>query len=430
VTLFIYLSIYLSIPHQADEVDGGFSQKSLFMRVKDLDPWSSQKGKNEEKSFNFSKLINQDSEIPGTVNPYGYGIFQSLSDLPTQADDENISNISHITVESTAMSRTHSMQQGLESDRRNEGSAVPESVRTRSQLDRLFQCNFNEANTSYSSECSSLHLYPNGRPSQAHTQTPTHTAGHGPRPLPDQTAFDRGLCSPRNASPVLLTATPSRPCPATPMRTPSWGADRGGLDSEDQFSERSSSSAMSQVAHTRISSLTQNKVFISLSDSISTADVSFHRDFIHEGFLGAGSFAEVYMAREKDGKVYAVKKNKRPFRSIKDRNILIDEVTIMKKLGESPCVHLVRLIRAWQEDGYFFVQIELAERGTLRDLLTATAASGKTLSESTVWHIAHDVAKGLQHVHNCGIVHLGTLRLSMSSSIIKFCLSSSALTRE
>jgi serine/threonine protein kinase len=128
--------------------------------------------------------------------------------------------------------------------------------------------------------------------------------------------------------------------------------------------------------------------------------------------------------------VYAVKKNKRPFRSIKDRNILIDEVTIMKKLGESPCVHLVRLIRAWQEDGYFFVQIELAERGTLRDLLTATAASGKTLSESTVWHIAHDVAKGLQHVHNCGIVHLGTLRFSMSSSIIKFCLSSSALTGE
>jgi Protein kinase domain len=379
------------------------------MRVKDLDPWSARKGKKEEKCFNFAKLIHDDVEIPGpsSVNPYGYGLFQSLSDLPTQTDDGNNSNISHITVESTAMSRTHNTQQlqhGLDGERRNEGSTVPESVRTRSQLDRLFQCNFNETNTSFSSECSSLHLYPNGRPSQAHSKTQTHSTG---RPLPDQTAFDRGLCSPRNTSPVLLTATPSRPCPATPMRTPSWGADRGALDSEDQFSERSSSSAMSQIAHTKISSLTQNKVFISLSDSISTADVSFHRDFVHEGFLGAGSFAEVYMAREKDGRVYAVKKNKKPFRSIKDRNILIDEVTIMKKLGESPCVHLLRLIRAWQEDGYFFVQIELAERGTLRDLLTATAASGKTLSESTVWHIAHDVSKGLQHVHNCGIVHLG-----------------------
>ena len=312
--------------------------------------------------------------------------------------------------------------------------------------------------------------------------------GKGPRPLPDQSAFDRSLPPPaRTDSPGVVlggmgSKTPLRSvCPATPMRTPSWCSsrdrgergerelergdrtdrgergdrteradrgggerergergkggrasvgiiegDRGGIfggggergaggvvgvgdvpDSDELHSERSFSTISSHAALLRNSSLTSNRVLISLSDSINTDEISFHRDFDHEGFLGAGTFADVYKAREKDGKLYAVKRSKRQFRSEKDRAVLIGEVMVMKRLGELPCDYIVRLVRAWQEDGYFFVQIDLAERGTLKDLLTSCAVSDQVLLESTVWHIVHDVSAGLQHIHNCGVVHLG-----------------------
>jgi serine/threonine protein kinase len=82
-----------------------------------------------------------------------------------------------------------------------------------------------------------------------------------------------------------------------------------------------------------------------MSDSIESPDVSFHRDFEQEGFLGSGQFADVYKAREKDGKSYAVKKSKRQFRSKKDRKLLMSEVMIMKRLGEQPCAYIVQLVR-------------------------------------------------------------------------------------
>lgn len=215
--------------------------------------------------------------------------------------------------------------------------------------------------------------------------------------------------------PFLYSDTPKRPhgvCPATPSRTPVW--DRGSSYSSDEdrdpysIYDRDIDRIDDHPVLTRHNSLTTNKVLISLSDSLESADVSFVRDFEHEGFLGSGTFADVYRAREKDGKSYAVKKSKRQFRSRKDRNVLMCEVMIMKKLGEIPCEYIVQLVRAWQEDGYFFVQIDLAERGTLKDLLTYLAQEGSSPDDATIWHIVHDVAAGLRHIHECGIVHLGS----------------------
>ena len=237
---------------------------------------------------------------------------------------------------------------------------------------------------------------------------------------------NRGIMDPR---------TPLKSvCPATPMRTPSWqkekelDVDFGDLFSDSKSSEKKNKShhrnsheksnincSYNDITHNDNTecmldtlSLMSNRVLISLSDSIVSKDVSFHRDFEHEGFLGSGTFADVFKAREKNGKLYAVKKSKRQFRSKKDRTLLMSEVIVMKKLGVlGPCDYIVQLVRAWQEDGYFFVQIDLAERGTLKDLFISISLNGKFLFESTIWHIIHDVSAGLQHIHNCGIVHLG-----------------------
>ena len=54
----------------------------------------------------------------------------------------------------------------------------------------------------------------------------------------------------------------------------------------------------------------------------------------------------------------------------------MSEVLIMIRLGEKSCPYIVQLIRAWQEDQYFYMQINLAERGTVKDLLMDLATRG------------------------------------------------------
>ena len=150
--------------------------------------------------------------------------------------------------------------------------------------------------------------------------------------------------------------------------------------------------------------------------------MDFHKDFVEEGLLGSGTFADVYRVRqrlgvnsggiggiqtqgqtlqggesEKDdentlaqrqsmqqhqsmqqtmalGRLYAVKKSKRQFRSKKDREWLLREVKSMQTISDhafsynnnkdgsnddETCPYVLQLVQAWQENGYFFVQIEL-----------------------------------------------------------------------
>jgi serine/threonine protein kinase len=135
--------------------------------------------------------------------------------------------------------------------------------------------------------------------------------------------------------------------------------------------------------------------------------VDFKRDFVDEGLLGSGTFADVYRARERvDNKLYAVKKVKRQFRSKRDRDWLLNEVRSLMQVGETPCENIVQFVRAWQDDGYFYVQIELAARGTLRDLMLKTTLAQCAIPDSTLWHVIHDVACGLRHIHASGLVHL------------------------
>ena len=386
-----------------------------------------------------------ENDIRCAMDPTGYTVFRSYSDFILPSEEECTSNISHITADSiggTSAPRAHNnvtfrqcssdreREREKEKEvevRRSRRHGTSESANSLSHLDGLYSSSLGECSLSFSSSSfmgdhsNHTYPYPYAYPQPHHPHRHRSSQGgsnlSGPRPLPDQTAFDGRFPTAKATSPTLVQAIPSRVlCPATPMRTPSWAVDRLPEDSDDQRSMKSSASAGSIAATVSMSthratdrglSLKQNRVLISLSDSISTTDVSFDRDFYHEGLLGVGTSADVYRAREKNGQLYAVKKIKNPFRSKRDRTILMGEVTTMKKLGEIPCKNLVRLIRAWQEDGHFFVQVDLAERGTLRDLLTVSAMNGIALQESTVWHIVHDAAAGLQHIHDCGFVHLG-----------------------
>jgi serine/threonine protein kinase len=183
------------------------------------------------------------------------------------------------------------------------------------------------------------------------------------------------------------------------MRTPTWVHD-----SAEKLSHRQSF-INGLPTFDRLKDTLANKVLLSLSDSLENTEISFNRDFQEEGLLGSGAFADVYKVRERDGKVYAVKKSKLQFRSVKERDKMMSEVETMKRLGN--CEFIVQLVRAWQEDAHFYVQFDLAERGSVKDLLQDLALKGQDVPERTIWHVAHDTSAGLQHIHSCGMVHLG-----------------------
>jgi len=145
------------------------------------------------------------------------------------------------------------------------------------------------------------------------------------------------------------------------------------------------------------------------TETSSDALVTFS-DFDNLGILGSGAFADVYKVRSKKGdrRLYAIKRTRRQFRGVKDRERAMAEVHTMKRLqnallreaaaassssssaaagassqpkghageggGGHPSsksnygLYLLFFIRAWQQDGFFYCQTEFCSRATCRHL--------------------------------------------------------------
>ena len=225
------------------------------------------------------------------------------------------------------------------------------------------------------------------------------------RPLPDQSAFDKSFHSSKYSPGE--SQSPQLVCPATPSRTPNWHDDIADADVGDIFAIGSGYGNMSMPPLQRQNSLVTSKVLVSQPFNENDTDIQFNRDFENEGLLGSGTFSDCYRVMDKsDGKLYAVKKSKRQFRSRKDRDWLLNEVRAMKALDQEDCAFVIHLVRAWQEGGYFYMQVELASRGTVKDFISDLAFKKVEIAFSTMWHLLHDVSHGLKHIHNCGLVHL------------------------
>ncbi|KAG7400029.1 hypothetical protein PHYBOEH_007097 [Phytophthora boehmeriae] len=124
-------------------------------------------------------------------------------------------------------------------------------------------------------------------------------------------------------------------------------------------------------------------------------------------WLGAGVSAEVFKVRDSThNMLFAVKKSKQELRNDRERDLLTQEITILDKLKESPhnFDHIVRYYQAWQENGFFYLQMELCDGGTLADFMAMR--NRETLPESYLWSILKDISSGLKVLHEHGIVHL------------------------
>ena len=81
-------------------------------------------------------------------------------------------------------------------------------------------------------------------------------------------------------------------------------------------------------------------------DSRSGASSRYNKDFVEEGRLGRGGFAEVFRARNKvDGQLYAIKKIKASSKSALDP--VLSEATVLSRLNHP---NVVRYFASWIED--------------------------------------------------------------------------------
>ena len=198
---------------------------------------------------------------------------------------------------------------------------------------------------------------------------------------------------------------------------------------------------------------------LSLEATTDVGPVTFS-DFENVGILGSGAFADVFKVRsKKDQAFYAIKRTRRQFRGVKDRERAMSEVNTMKRLQSAVLseassslaasssnqkshnesagkanygLYLLFFIRAWQQDGFFYCQTELCSRATCRQLrqsLTADwekdvvkypslvsclnndseikkgMAKDRLVPERDTWQICHDISRGLFHIHSHGMVH-------------------------
>ncbi|KDO32013.1 WEE protein kinase [Saprolegnia parasitica CBS 223.65] len=183
-------------------------------------------------------------------------------------------------------------------------------------------------------------------------------------------------------------------CPPTPMRTPPWAKKltpiRGSLH--------------------RQSSLASTKVLVTLGGTVDHVPVqtSYFESFQSATWIGAGAFSDVYHVTTLAGDAFAVKKSKLPLRSKRDRERMLQEIQVYEKLTTSAPTspYLVQYYQAWQERGFFYMQLELCAAGTLQDYIDHLRGEATKVPEAVLWHILHDVASGLAVIHAHKIVHL------------------------
>ena len=82
--------------------------------------------------------------------------------------------------------------------------------------------------------------------------------------------------------------------------------------------------------------------------------------------------------------VYAVKKSRRPYLGTRDRMRKLQEVEVLKRLGQSD--HTVHLIDSWEERDHLYIQTEFCEEGSL-DLFLAQVGRKARLDDFRIWKI-------------------------------------------
>ncbi|KAJ2783199.1 mitosis inhibitor protein kinase swe1 [Coemansia interrupta] len=121
---------------------------------------------------------------------------------------------------------------------------------------------------------------------------------------------------------------------------------------------------------------------------------------------GAGNFSTVYTVRSlEDGVLYAIKRTRQPFTGRQERALRLREVDILWSIPESPGI--VRLIAAWEQFGFLYMQFELCKQGNLQGYIDRIDHSDDDrFPEARAWAILAHAAHSINILHANSIVHL------------------------
>lgn len=136
--------------------------------------------------------------------------------------------------------------------------------------------------------------------------------------------------------------------------------------------------------------------------------------------IGMGEFSQVYQvakpvadstsaaavsakAMSPGSAIWAVKKSRRPYSGLKDRQRKMQEVHILKALCGNE--HVVELVDSWESKNHLYIQTEYCEEGNLKDFLTSTGFKGR-LDDFRIWKILLELSWGVKSIHNADFIHL------------------------
>eukprot|EP00762_Andalucia_godoyi_P006801 ANDGO_00910.mRNA.1 putative serine/threonine-protein kinase nek3 len=117
--------------------------------------------------------------------------------------------------------------------------------------------------------------------------------------------------------------------------------------------------------------------------------------------IGRGSYGVVFKVRRKtDGLIYVIKQINISQLSEKEQHDAVSEVKI---LGSISSPHVVRYYDSFIDDGKLNIVMEIAEHGSLHDLIRRS--QGKKLLENTIWNFSIQICIGLYHIHTSKVLH-------------------------
>lgn len=145
-------------------------------------------------------------------------------------------------------------------------------------------------------------------------------------------------------------------------------------------------------------------------------DTSLTSRFGQVTSFGNGEFSQVYKVEKpivnapgSQGKsspgriVYAVKKARKPYTGMKDRQRKMQEVVILKAMQGHE--HIVQLVDQWESKNHLYIQTEYCENGNLKDFLIQTGFKGR-LDDFRIWKILLELSQGMKSVHDQNFIHL------------------------
>jgi mitosis inhibitor protein kinase SWE1 len=89
-------------------------------------------------------------------------------------------------------------------------------------------------------------------------------------------------------------------------------------------------------------------------------------------------------------RVFAIKKSRQPYTGTRDRQKKLQEVNVLKALGQTD--HVVHFIDSWEEKNHLYIQTEFCEEGSL-DLFLINAGRWARLDDFRIWKILLEVGQ-------------------------------------